>query len=146
MLKPSAVQGDLEVENRAELQYQKESSVKPQGEEGQNQGDVDSKEQPQYVGRRPYQNQRGRGGGMGGRRGNYYSNGGRGGGRFGGGRSYQNGRHNQYYDQQQPGNYYLRNFHSNSRGGRGGGGSGGTSYGQHGLAVQAANAPPADSS
>ncbi|KAM7468575.1 hypothetical protein LguiB_016137 [Lonicera macranthoides] len=139
--------GDLEVENRAEVQSQKESSVKPQGEEGQNQGDVDSKEQQQYVGRRLYHNQRGGVRGGGGRRGNYYSNGGRGGGRFSGGRGgggpYQNGRNNQYYDQHQPGNYFPRNFHSNSRGGRGGGGSGGTSYGLHDLAVQAANVPPA---
>ncbi|KAE8696589.1 hypothetical protein F3Y22_tig00110655pilonHSYRG00034 [Hibiscus syriacus] len=64
----------------------------------------ESKE-PQYVPRRPYQNQRGGRGTGGGRR---SGRGGRGNGR--GGITYQNGQ-NQYYDQ--PGNYYPRNQYNN---------------------------------
>ncbi|CAM9001217.1 unnamed protein product [Rhodiola kirilowii] len=76
----------------------------------------------QYVQRRGYQNQRGRGGG---RRGYSNGRGFRGGSRGGG--PYQNGR-NQYHDQ--PGNYYPRNnYNSRGRGGRGAGGHGYNQYG-----------------
>ncbi|KAK0573142.1 hypothetical protein LWI29_003547 [Acer saccharum] len=88
-------------------------------------GEVESKEQ-QYIPRRPYQNQRGGGGG---RRGYPNGRGGRGNGRGGG--AYQNGR-GQYYDQ--PGNYYPRNYYNNR--GRGGGRGGGHPYNNHGSGVQ----------
>ncbi|XP_059655925.1 uncharacterized protein LOC132302934 [Cornus florida] len=128
---------ESEVENHAEVSAQTEP-VKSQEEMGQNQREVETKEQ-NHVPRRVYQNQRGgRGGGGGGRRG--YSNGR--GGRYSsrGGGPYQNGR-SQYYDQ--PGNYYPRNYaYNRGRGGRGGGG--GNSNYNHGSGGQAGN-DPADS-
>ncbi|KAA8533027.1 hypothetical protein F0562_032856 [Nyssa sinensis] len=128
--KPVALQGELEVENPAEVQPETEP-FKSQGEMGQNQREVEPKEQ-HYVPRRTYQNQRGvRGGG--GRRGYPNGRGGRSVGRGGG--AYQNGR-NQYYDQ--PGNYYSRNYYNNrGRGGRGGA----NSYNHHGSGGQAGHAP-----
>ncbi|PIA62450.1 hypothetical protein AQUCO_00200456v1 [Aquilegia coerulea] len=94
--------------------------------EEQNFRDVESKDQ-QHNPRRGYQNYRGgnRGGG-GGRRG--YPNG-RGGRGSRGGGGYQNGR-SQYNDQ--PGNYYPRNY--NSSRGRGGRGAGGNTYNNQGYA------------
>ncbi|KAF5205593.1 glycine-rich protein [Thalictrum thalictroides] len=100
---------------------------KPEGDvEEQNFRDVESKDQQQNP-RRGYQNYRGgnRGGG-GGRRG--YPNG-RGGRGSRGGGGYQNGR-SSYNDQ--PGNYYPRNY-SSSRG-RGGRGAGGNTYNNQGYA------------
>ncbi|XP_010272217.1 PREDICTED: uncharacterized protein LOC104608055 isoform X2 [Nelumbo nucifera] len=108
----------------------KQEQEKPQLElEEQSQIDLEAKEQ-QYIPRRTYQNQRGRGGG---RRG--YANG-RGGrsGRSGGG--YQNGR-SQYYDQ--PGNYYPRNYY-NTRG-RGGRGAGGYAYNSRASGTPGGHAP-----
>ena len=105
----STLQGEFESENTTEIPSQTE--LDEQQTEGQNQRDVESKDN-HYAPRRNFQNQRGGRGGEGGRRG--YPNGrvGRGSSRGGGG--YQNGR-NQYYDQ--PGNYYPRNYHYNNRGG-----------------------------
>ncbi|VFQ66722.1 unnamed protein product [Cuscuta campestris] len=83
---------------------------------------VDVKEQ--HVPRRPYNNYNNnnnyRGGSRGGRhRGNYNGRGGRGREAI---TSYQNGGHDQYYDQ--PVNYRLRNFEHRGGGGRGGRGGG----------------------
>ncbi|KAL7603194.1 hypothetical protein Lser_V15G14807 [Lactuca serriola] len=86
---------------------------------------ADNKEQ--YVPRRSYHNQRGGGGrnvGNGGRRGGYGNGrGGRSGGRGG---PYQNGGRNQYNEQ--PGNYYPRNYNGGGRGRGGGRGGGGGHY------------------
>ncbi|GFY88403.1 glycine-rich protein [Actinidia rufa] len=136
----STLQGEFESENTTEIPSQTE--LDEQQTEGQNQRDVESKDN-HYAPRRNFQNQRGGRGGEGGRRG--YPNGrvGRGSSRGGGG--YQNGR-NQYYDQ--PGNYYPRNYHYNNRGrgGRGGGGGGGSSgdgnfYNNHSSGAEASYAP-----
>ncbi|KAA8529477.1 hypothetical protein F0562_033724 [Nyssa sinensis] len=97
-------QSEFEVENPAEAPAQTEP-VKLHADMGQNQREVEPKEQ-HYAPRRNYQNQRGgRGGIGGGRRGFLNGRGGRSSSRGGG--AYQNGR-NQYYDQ--PGNYYPRNL------------------------------------
>ncbi|XP_057494230.1 uncharacterized protein LOC130779580 [Actinidia eriantha] len=127
--------GEFESENTTEIPSQTE--LDEQQTEGQNQRDVESKDN-HYAPRRNFQNQRGGRGGEGGRRG--YPNGrvGRGSSRGGGG--YQNGR-NQYYDQ--PGNYYPRNYHYNNRGrgGRGGGGGDGNFYNNHSSGAEASYAP-----
>ncbi|CAH9087465.1 unnamed protein product [Cuscuta epithymum] len=84
----------------------------------------DTKEE--FVPRGSYNNNNYHRGGSrgGGRRGSFN---GRGGGRGRGGPSYQNGGHNQYYDEQ-PGNYRPRNSNYRGRGSRGGRGGGGVYY------------------
>ncbi|KAE9615545.1 hypothetical protein Lal_00022703 [Lupinus albus] len=113
---------EVDAENAVEVVSIEHEQTPPLMDVEQAQQDVEAKEKQHYP-RRGYQNQRGGRGGGGGWRG--YSNG-RGG--RGGGRGYQNG-HNQFYDQQ-PGNYYPRNYHNS--GGRGGGRGGGYSYNNHG--------------
>ncbi|KAK7274692.1 hypothetical protein RIF29_15789 [Crotalaria pallida] len=119
---------EVQAENAVEVVSVEHDQTVPLVDGEHSQQDVEAKEQQHYH-RRGYQNQRGGRGGSGFRRG--YSNG-RGGRGGGGGRGYQNGR-NQYYDQQ-PGNYYPRNY-NNSRG-RGGGRGGGYSYNNHGPGGQ----------
>ncbi|CAI9263068.1 unnamed protein product [Lactuca saligna] len=114
---------ETEAENSIEVPVQEEPTELQAGGE-------DNKDQ--HVNRRPYQNQRGGGGGGGGRGGGRrgYSNG-RGGRSGGRGGPYQNGRNNYY--EQQPGNYYPRNYNGGGGRGRGGGGRGnfGNSYNHH---------------
>ncbi|XP_030479721.2 uncharacterized protein LOC115696964 [Cannabis sativa] len=131
---------EQEIGNSEEIPIEREQNI-AETEVEYSQRDFELKEQ-QNVQRRPYQNQRGGrgGGGGGGRRGYPNSRGARGSSRGGGpyqngrgGGPYQNGR-NQYYEQQQPGGYYPRNYYNN-RGGRGGRG-GGPSYNNHGSVVE----------
>ncbi|XP_057482360.1 uncharacterized protein LOC130769173 [Actinidia eriantha] len=126
--------GEFDSQHTTKIPSQTE--LDEQQAEGQNQRDVESKEN-HYVSRRNFQNQRGGSGGSGGGR-RVYPNGrvGRGSSRGGGG--YQNGR-NQYYDQ--PGNYYPRNYHYNNRGRGGRGGGGGNFYNNHSSRAQASHAP-----
>ncbi|KAK8617326.1 hypothetical protein V6N13_080243 [Hibiscus sabdariffa] len=108
-------QDNLEKENPAE-------DITVQQEHGKPQADNGEAEEPPYVPRRPYQNQRGGRGTGGGR-------GGRGSGR--GSVTYQNGQ-NQYYSRNQ--------YNNRGRGSRGGG----HAYNNQGSAVQGGGNPSAD--
>ncbi len=101
------LQKDEELEDHVEAGLVQQALDKQELDGDNNEKDQDVKER-QNIPRRPYQNQRGRGGGR-----RAYSNG-RGGRSAGRGGSYQNGR----YDQSV--NYYPRNYYSRGRGGRGG--------------------------